>query len=432
MSRSCRISVMAGFHSRGMTKKPAENTVTELKSTDRRKQHITIVSETFPPEINGVANTIRHLCQGLIQRGHQVTVVRPRQAHEKTGLLESSGNSLFSRELIVSGLPLPGYTDLRLGVARPATLRKLWQSRRPDSIYVATQGPLGVAAVTAAKRLGIPVSSGFHTNFHSYSRYYGLGALERILCAYGRWFHNRTAITLVPTRQTQAVTRKMGITNTGLWSRGVDCQRFAPHKRDPSLRQSWGLTDNDRAVLYVGRLASEKNLRMAAACFERIRGLHPHARFILVGDGPLRQPLEERHPDYVFCGTQRGESLARHYASGDLFLFPSKTDTFGNVVLEAMASGLGVVAFDDAAAAEHIRHDDNGLKAALCEDEAFINNALRLADQPSLLNRLRAQARLDALDLSWNSQIEQFEQLVLNPPAQARYHAVNKQSIQIL
>ena len=406
--------------------------MTELKSTDRRKQHITIVSETFPPEINGVANTIRHLCQGLIQRGHQVTVVRPRQALEKTGLFESPDNSLFSRELIVRGLPLPGYADLRFGAAHPETLRKLWQTQRPDCIYVATQGPLGVAAVMAAKRLGIPASSGFHTNFQSYSRYYGLGALERVLCAYGRWFHNRTAITLVPTRQTQAVIRKMGITNTGLWSRGVDCQRFTPHKRDPSLRESWGLTEHDLAVLYVGRLASEKNLRMAAACFERIRGLHPNARFVLVGDGPLRQPLEERHPDYLFCGTQRGESLARHYASGDLFLFPSKTDTFGNVVLEAMASGLGVVAFDDAAAAEHIRHDDNGLKSALCEDEAFINNALRLADQPSLLNRLRAQARLDALDLSWNSQIEQFEHLVLNPPAQARHHAVNKQSVQIL
>jgi len=406
--------------------------VTESKSTDRRKQHITIVSETFPPEINGVANTMRHLCQGLIQRGHQVTVVRPQQPHEQKGLSESSGNSLFSRELIVSGLPVPGYTDLRFGAARPSTLRKLWQSRRPDSVYVATQGPLGVAAVSAARRLGIPVSSGFHTNFHSYSRYYGLGAMEGVLCAYGRWFHNRTAITLVPTRQTQAVTRKMGITHTGLWSRGVDCQRFTPHKRDPSLRQNWGLADNDRAVMYVGRLASEKNLRMAVACFERIRGLHPHARFILVGDGPMRQQLEERHPDYVFCGTQRGDNLARHYASGDLFLFPSKTDTFGNVVLEAMASGLAVVAYDDAAAAEHIRHDVNGLKAALSEDEAFINHALRLTDQPSLLNRVRAQARLDALELSWNSQIEQFEHLVFNLPAQARYHAANKQSIQIL
>ncbi|MDX5328184.1 MAG: glycosyltransferase family 1 protein [Marinobacter sp.] len=407
-------------------------TVTNPKLTDRRPQHITIVSETFPPEINGVANTLKHLCQGLMQRGHKITVVRPKQAHEQKGLFESTGDGLFTRELVVTGLPLPGYSDLQFGVSRPATLKKLWQSQRPDAIYVATQGPLGVVAVSAARNLGIPVSSGFHTNFHSYSRYYGAGGLERLLCAYGRWLHNRTAITLVPTRKMQAVTQAMGIHPTGLWSRGVDCHRFTPHKRDHDLRARWGLTNSDRAVLYVGRLAAEKNLRMAVACFERIRGLHPNARFILVGDGPMRKQLAERHPEYIFCGTQRGEDLARHYASGDLFLFPSKTDTFGNVVLEAMASGLGVVAFDDAAAAEHLRHEENGLKAELSEDEAFINHALRLADQPTLLSRVRAQARLDALDLSWNSQIEQFEHLVLNQPAQARYHGINKQGISLL
>ncbi|MBN7771465.1 glycosyltransferase family 1 protein [Marinobacter daepoensis] len=432
MSRSCRISVMAPFHSKGMTAKPSGITVTNAQLTERRPQHITIVSETFPPEINGVANTMRHLCQGLMQRGHHVTVVRPRQAHEKTGLFESTGNGLFSTERVVNGLPLPGYADLRFGAARPAVLRKLWENQKPDGIYVATQGPLGIAAVNAARSLGLPVSSGFHTNFHRYSQYYGMGILERLLCGYGRWFHNRTAITLVPTRHMQQVTREMGITRTGLWSRGVDCQRFTPHKRDLALRQQWGVSDSERAVLYVGRLAAEKNLRMAVACFERIRGLHPNARFVLVGDGPMRRQLEERHPDYVFCGMRRGEDLARHYASGDLFLFPSKTDTFGNVVLEAMASGLGVVAFNDAAAAEHIRHDENGLKVGLNEDEAFINHALRLADQPSLLQRIRAQARLDALDLSWNSQIEQFEQLVLNQSAQAQYHGINKQGISLL
>ncbi|WP_461437752.1 glycosyltransferase family 4 protein [Marinobacter nauticus] len=415
-----------------MTAEPSGTPVTEAQLTERRPQHITIVSETFPPEINGVANTMRHLCQGLMQRGHHVTVVRPRQPHEQKGLFESTGSGLFSTELVVNGLPLPGYADLRFGTARPSSLKKLWQKQRPDGIYVATQGPLGVAAVNAARSLALPVSSGFHTNFHQYSRYYGAGLLERLLCAYGRWFHNRTAITLVPTGRMQRVTRDMGITCTGLWSRGVDCQRFTPHKRDQSLRRQWGLHDNERAVLYVGRLAAEKNLRMAVACFERIRGLHPNARFVLVGDGPMRRSLEDRHPDYIFCGTRRGEDLARHYASGDLFLFPSKTDTFGNVVLEAMASGLGIVAFDDAAAAEHIRHDENGMKAERTDDEAFVNHALRLADQPSLLNRVRAQARLDALELNWSSQIDQFEQLVLNQTAQARYHGINKQGISLL
>ncbi len=406
--------------------------MTDTSLATRRQQHITIVSETFPPEINGVANTLRHLCQGLLQRGHRVSVIRPRQRHERKGMVESAGRALFSHEHLVTGLPLPGYADLRFGLARSGQLRKLWKQDRPDAVYVATQGPLGVAAVSAARALALPVSSGFHTNFHSYSRYYGVGILERLLCAYGRWFHNRTAITLVPTRKMAQTTAAMGIRPTGLWSRGVDCGRFAPHKRDQALRARWGLAANDRAVLYVGRLAPEKNLRMAVACYERIRALHPQAKFILVGDGPLRRQLADKHPDYIFCGTQRGEDLARHYASGDLFLFPSKTDTFGNVVLEAMASGLAVVAFDDGAASEHLRHEENGMKTPLSTDEGFVDGALRLADQPTLLNRLRAQARLDALELDWNSQIEQFEQLVFNQSARTEYHAINKQSISLL
>jgi len=406
--------------------------VTRLPLTDQQRHQITIVSETFPPEINGVANTLKHLCQGLVQRGHQITVIRPRQPRERKGHYRLPGNSLCSNELIVDGVPLPGYSQLQFGLVRPARLVSAWQQQRPDAIYVATEGPLGLAAVRAANQLGIPVCSGFHTNFHSYAGYYGLGALKWLLCRYGRWFHNRTRMTLVPTRKMQVSVRQMSIDNSRLWSRGVDCQTFTPHKRDTALRKAWGLSDTDRAVIYVGRLAAEKNVKLAAACFERIRCLHPTARFVLVGDGPLRQQLEARYPDYIFCGSQRGEDLARHYASGDLFLFPSKTDTFGNVVLEAMASGLGVVAFDDAAAAEHIRHDENGQKASLTDDEAFISHALRLADQPSLMKRIRTQARLDALDLTWDSQVDLFEQLVLNQPEQGQYHVTHKQSVSLL
>ncbi len=406
--------------------------MTGIAQTSGRRPHITIVSETFPPEINGVANTLRYLCQGLMRRGHRVTVVRPRQSHESKGTFPEAGECLFSQEHVVTGLPLPGYGDLRFGVPRPGYLAALWKRERPDAIYVATQGPLGVAAVSAARSAGIPISSGFHTNFHAYSRYYNAGFLEKLLCSYGRWFHNRTALTLVPTRKIARTTASMGIHPTCVWSRGVDCNHFAPQKRDVALRQQWGLRPNDRAVLYVGRLAPEKNLQMAVSCFERIRGLHPNARFILVGDGPMRKRLAERHPDYVFAGTRRGEDLARHYASGDIFLFPSKTDTFGNVVTEAMASGLAVVAFDDAAASEHIRHMDNGMKAHLSDDEHFVDHALLLADQPTLMNRIRAQARLDALDLNWAAQIEQFEQLILNQPQRTSFNALNKQGISIL
>ncbi|MCL7944337.1 glycosyltransferase family 1 protein [Marinobacter sp. ATCH36] len=415
-----------------MKENNAGNNVTGITQASGHRLHITIVSETFPPEINGVANTLRYLCLGLMRRGHRVTIIRPRQGDESKGEFLETGECLFSQEYVVTGLPIPGYSDLRFGVARPGYLASIWKRQRPDAIYVATQGPLGVAAVSAARRVGVPVSSGFHTNFHAYSRYYGASFLEKLICAYGRWFHNRTALTLVPTRKIARTTADMGIHPTSVWSRGVDCGRFTPQKRDQALRQQWGLQPSDRAILYVGRLAPEKNLRMAVSCFERIRGLHPNARFILVGDGPMRKRLAERHPDYVFAGNRRGEDLARHYASGDIFLFPSKTDTFGNVVTEAMASGLAVVAFDDAAASEHIRHGDNGMKAHLLDDESFVDHALRLADQPTLMSRIRAQARLDALELDWAAQIDQFEQVILTQPHRTHYNAIKQQGISLL
>ncbi|MFC4259510.1 glycosyltransferase family 4 protein [Marinobacter lacisalsi] len=390
-------------------------------------RRVTVVSETFPPEVNGVANTLKYLCQGLSANGHQVQVVRPAQKSDRNVAPASDSQPRLFHELVrVSGLPLPGYTALQFGLTRQKRLRALWTRQRPDLIYVATQGPLGVTAVTVARELGIAVCSGFHTNFHSYSRHYHAAFLERLLKRYGRWFHNRTALTLVPTRRMAARVSAMGIHPVGLWSRGVDCRRFSPHKRDQELRASWGLQPQDRAVLYVGRLASEKNLQLAVSCFERIHALHPRARLVLVGDGPQRKRLQQRHPEYVFCGVQEGEALARHYASGDLFLFPSKTDTFGNVVTEAMASGLAVVAFDDAAASEHIRHRENGMLARLDDDEAFVEHALTLAQQNTLLANIRHQARLDALDLDWSGQVEQFEQLTLKLNRRDRCHAVTQ------
>lgn len=390
------------------------------------QRHISIVSETFPPEVNGVANTLRYLCEELVRRGHYVSVVRPVQNPEDNASCDPAPD-LCHHTTRVAGLPIPGYSDLRFGIPAPGRLARLWRRQRPDAVYVATQGPLGVSAVGAARRLGIPVSSGFHTNFHSYSQYYGAGWLEAILCRYGQWFHNRTAVTLVPTRKTMVATRGMGITPVALWSRGVDCNLFSPARRSQALRESWGMKPEDPAILYVGRLAAEKNLQLAVSCFERLKSLHPNARFVLVGDGPMRQRLAERHPDYLFVGIQRDEQLAEYYASGDLFLFPSRTDTFGNVVTEAMASGLAVVAFDDAAAREHIRHGDNGMKANLEDSEAFVSHALRLVDQPTFTRRIRTQARLDALDLDWATQVERFETLVINQSAEARHHVRHKQ-----
>ena len=367
--------------------------------------NITLITETFPPEINGVANTLGRLCDGLRARGHQVELVRPRQTGD---LSRQSDDGL----LLCRGWPLPGYPGLQWGQSSMHKLLRRWKRQRPDVLYIATEGPLGLSALRAARRLGISVVSGFHTNFQQYSSQYGLGMLSRILTHYLRWFHNRSSLTLVPSVSQRLELERRHFERLDLLSRGVDSQLFHPARRDNVLREQWGLGTEDIAVMHVGRLAPEKNLGVLKRCLEALQATYPQRRLtlIVVGDGPQREALAKALPGATFCGTQRGEELARHYASGDLFLFPSLTETFGNVVLEAMASGLGVVAYDQAAATQHIRHGYSGAVAMPGDEDAFCDAACWLLEEPESLRRVRLNARQHASRQGWPAIIERFEQ----------------------
>jgi len=366
--------------------------------------HITLVTETFAPEINGVANTLSRLCDGLRARGHQVEVVRPRQSGDKPG---HAGDDV----MLCRGWPIPGYPGLQWGQSSMHKLLRRWKRSRPDVLYIATEGPLGFSALRAARRLGIATISGFSTNFQQYASQYGLGFLTRALTHYLRWFHNRSDATLVPSLSQKAELERRGFERLELLSRGVDSQLFHPAKRSNTLRESWGLAPDDIALLHVGRLAPEKNLRLLRPTLEALTNTHPNKRtkLIVVGDGPERASLEQQLPDAVFCGTQRGETLAAHYACGDIFLFPSLTDTFGNVVMEALASGLGVVAYDEAAAAQHIRHGHNGAVAMPGEEEGFIDAACWMLEDRETLRRVRLNARQHASHQGWSAIVELFE-----------------------
>ncbi|WP_331832114.1 glycosyltransferase family 1 protein [Pseudomonas sp. LH21] len=365
---------------------------------------ITLVSETFPPEINGVANTLGRLSEGLRLRGHQVELIRPRQATDN-----GVGND--EALLLCRGWPLPGYPGLQWGEVSMHKLWRRWRRQRPDVLYIATEGPLGLSALRAARRLGVAVVSGFHTNFPQYSGQYGLGLLSRLLTHYLRWFHRRTAITLVPSASQRLELERRGFERLGLMARGVDASLFNPARRSQALREQWGLGVDDIAVLHVGRLAAEKNLALLRPCMEALGEAYPQRRLrlVIVGDGPMRGQLEQQLPDAVFCGAQRGEVLAEHYASGDLFLFPSLTETFGNVVLEALASGLAVVAYDEAAAAQHIRHGHSGALAMPGDQAAFIDAACWLLEEGETLRRVRLNARQHASRQGWPAIVEQFE-----------------------
>lgn len=366
--------------------------------------HIALITETFPPEINGVANTLSHLSDGLRARNHLVEVVRPRQT-------EDANQRSTPTLMLCRGWPLPGYPGLQWGMTSTHRLTRRWQQQRPDVVYIATEGPLGLCALRVARRLGIAVVSGFHTNFQQYFNQYGLTFFSRALTRYLRWFHNRSSLTLVPSASQRLELTRRHFERLELLARGVDSQLFSPSRRQISLRQSWGLRENDIALLHVGRLAPEKNLGALKRCLDALQARYPARRFklIVVGDGQKRAALEASLPEAVFCGVQCAEALANHYASADVFLFPSLSETFGNVVLEAQASGLGVVAYDEAAAGQHIRHGYNGVLAMPGDEYAWLEAACWLLEDPETLRTIRLNARRHASRQSWQGIIEQFE-----------------------
>jgi glycosyltransferase involved in cell wall biosynthesis len=253
------------------------------------------------------------------------------------------------------------------------------------------------------------VVSDFRTNFHAYSSHYGVAWLRRPIMGYLRHFHNRTAVTMVPTDALRGELAASGFERLRVVSRGVDTALFDPARRSEALRASWGVAPHGLVVLYVGRLAPEKNLGDLLAAFEAVRGAAPGARLVLVGDGPERSRLQGRCPDAIFAGVRRGGDLAAHYASADLFLFPSLTETFGNVVPEAMASGLGLVAYDCAAAAQLVRHAENGLIVRSGEGRGFCAAAAHLAANPPATRAMGEQARATARRLDWESIVQAIE-----------------------
>ena len=366
---------------------------------------IGIVSETYPPEINGVALTVHNLAAGLAGRGHSVDLIRPRQPQPH---LDEPGIEVLS----VRGGSMPRYPGLRFGLPAGRALRQHWKRQRPDAIYVATEGPLGWSAVRAAKQLGIPVSSGFHTRFDSYADHYGVGWLTPLVRGYLRRFHRRAATTLVPTDALALELRALGIPNARMLRRAVDTQLFHPRRRSDALRATWGVDAATPVVLYVGRIAAEKNLELAVQTFRAIQQQVPNARYVWVGDGPARAALEAAHPDFIFAGMQRGEALGQHYASADLFPFSSLSETFGNVILEALAAGLPVVAYAEGAAREHLRDGINGYCIESGNAPAFVAAATNLACNPGLIRHMGRAAHVGVAGLSPDAVIRDFETLL--------------------
>lgn len=368
---------------------------TTADSKNECSMRIEIVTDTFRPDVNGVAMTLGRLVDGLRACGHLVYIVH---TGRKAGKGESS----------VRSVALPGYPDVRVGLPGKIKLGKRWQRKRPDAVYVATESPLGLSAIKVARKLGIPVAAGFHTNFHHYMKQYRLGKMQDTALRYLRRVHRLANCTIAPSPDVRDMLVRDGFQNVKLLGRGVDTRMFHPGKRCAQLRMQWGARAGTPVAMVVGRVAPEKNMGLALAAFERMQKSVPDVRCVVVGDGPIREALEQKSRHVYFVGVQRGEELARHYASADILLFPSETETFGNVLLEGMASGMVTVAYDYAAARLHVRHGENGMVAPKGNEAEFLECAEKslLLDQ---LEPMRTMARRTACELGWESITKTYE-----------------------
>ncbi len=293
---------------------------------------VALFTETFLPDVNGIVTTLCRLLEHLHKEGHETLLFAPQGAP-----LSYAGAQIIP----LRGIPFPLYPDIRFTPPQPGMVPAL-RAFGPDLLHFAGLMALGPAARFAARQLRLPAVAAYHTDLPAYSVHYGLGALRHAAYSYLRWIHNACAVTLCPSSATLADLRGRGFRRLRLWGRGVDTVRFHPSHRSAAWRTAVGARSDERVLLYVGRLAVEKRLDLLA---DALRGLDG-VRLVLVGDGPARPMLEQRFDGLpvTFTGFLGGTDLSVAYASSDVFVFPSDTETFGQVVQEAMASGLPVIA----------------------------------------------------------------------------------------
>jgi len=366
---------------------------------------IAIVTETWVPEINGVALSLLQLCKGLQDQGHKILLIRPQQ---KTRCPEFTPN----QECLVNGQSIPKYPEMKFGWPQFLKVSQAISAFSPDVVHIVTEGPLGFIALHAAKTRRIPVSSGFHSQFQEFSRFFDLAFLVKPIQSYLRWFHNATQLTCVPSKDTEQALRQFGVTcPLVVVGRGIDTERFSTKRYSSTLRQKWGVDDDTTVLLYVGRLSSEKEVSVVIDAYTALRKLdESKVRLVLVGDGPDRSRLEKmKGAEYViFMGSLSGIQLAEAYASANVFVFASQVETFGNVVLEAMASGLPIIAYDYACAQLHAKHTQTGWLIPIGQVDLFAQCVLQLPDNQTL-KRMGYQAMQDVQTIGWKHPVQQFE-----------------------
>ena len=356
---------------------------------------IAIFSEVYWPMVSGVGVTLRRLADSLLDRGHAVRVYSASYA------LPSSGDR---PEVCRSpSRPFFLYPDVQWAFPRHRALVDDAARFRPDIVHLATEFAMGYAGTRVARQLGLPIVASAHTDYEQYASRYRVDWAVRAGWRYLRWFYGQAEFVLCPTRIYEQHLQSRGVRHTGIWSRGVDTSAFHPEFRSNAFRAALGARQGDPVVTYIGRMAREKNLELLLEGWTTIRGRYPSAQLVLVGQGPLESEIAERGlPGVHLTGLLTGRDLAEAYASADLFAFPSVTETFGNVLLEAMASGLPSVVAAAGGMLEFARHGRNSWLVEPNSVEALAEGMLRLLDDAELRRTISDGALATARSRRWD------------------------------
>lgn len=360
---------------------------------------IALFTETFLPKVDGIVTRLKHTVEHLQRLGDQVLVFSP-----EGGLTEYKGARIHG----VSGLAFPLYPELKLALPRPSIGEAL-EEFEPDLIHIVNPAVLGLAGLFYAKTLDIPLMASYHTHLPKYLEHYGLGMLEGVMWELIKAVHNQASINLVTSTAMRAELTEHGVERAKVWQRGVDTELFRPElaSRDMRDRLSQGHPDAP-LLLYIGRLSAEKEIDRIKPVLESI----PDARLALVGDGPHREELATHfagtHTNFV--GYLGGEELGSAYASADAFVFPSRTETLGLVLLEAMAAGCPVVAANSGGIPDIVTSGENGFLFDPKDDEGAIAATRHLLDRSAERELMRRNARIEAEKWGWNAATRQLQQ----------------------
>ncbi len=358
---------------------------------------IALFTETFLPKIDGIVTRLCHTVEHLQRSGDRVLIFSP-----AGGLTEYQGAEICG----IEGFPLPLYPELKLAIPTPTIGEKLEQLQ-PDIIHVANPAVLGLGGLFYAKKLNIPLVASYHTHLPQYLHHYGLGMLEGLLWELLKSGHNQADLNLCTSTAMVEELRNHGIERVDLWQRGVDTELFQPAYANLEMRNylSQGKPDS-RILLYVGRLGVEKEIDRIKPILEAI----PNACLALVGDGPNRQTLEQHFANTPthFVGYLRGQELASAYASADAFIFPSRTETLGLVLLEAMAAGTPVVAANSGGIPDIVTNGINGHLFDPADEKGAITATQKLLAQSEERETLRQNARAEAERWGWSAATQQL------------------------